>query len=142
MFDRSLYVRVVVQVFLGLSSVSTGLIVTPAQAQEQHSAGFAVLQSQQLEAMLRNKDFLFVNVHIPYAGEIENTDVFIPYDKIADNLGKLPKDKNAPIVLYCRSGHMSEMAAQQLADLGYTHVSHLNGGMIAWKKSGHPVIQK
>ena len=92
--------------------------------------------------MLLKKDFLFVNVHMPYAGEIENTDAFIPYDKLADNLAQLPKDKNAKIVLYCRSGRMSELAARELAQLGYTQVSHLSGGMIDWQKNGYEIIKK
>ena len=53
-----------------------------------------------------------------------------------------PKDKSAPIVLYCRSGRMSEIAARELARLGYKHVSHLSGGMNDWKSSGYELIQK
>ncbi len=92
--------------------------------------------------MLKQKDFFFVNVHVPYEGEIQNTDVFIPYNEIASNLDKLPKDKNAKIVLYCRSGRMSGIAAQTLIKLGYTNVSHLAGGMIAWEKSGYVIIKR
>ena len=95
---------------------------------------FTTITSAQLAEMLLEKDFLLINVHIPYEGEIENTDIFIPYDKLAENLDKLPKDKNAKIVLYCRSGRMSELAARELAQLGYTQVSHLSGGMIDWEK--------
>lgn len=83
-----------------------------------------------------------MNVHTPYEGEIKNTDAFIVFDKIADNLDKLPKDKSAKIVLYCRSGRMSEIAARELMVLGYTQVSHLSGGMIDWKKSGYEIIEK
>ena len=114
------------------------VIQTPAQ----EAANFTTLTSAQLVAMLKQKDFFFANVHIPYEGEIKNTDAFIPYDKIADNLDKLPKDKNAKIVLYCRSGRMSEIAAQELSQLGYTQVSHLSGGMIDWKKNGYEIIEK
>jgi rhodanese-related sulfurtransferase len=103
---------------------------------------FTTVTSEQLAAMLQRKDFFFVNVHTPYEGEIKNTDAFIVFDKIADNLDKLPKDKNAKIVLYCRSGRMSAIAAQQLANLGYTQVSHLSGGMNDWKKSGYEIIEK
>lgn len=97
---------------------------------------FNTLSSTELAAMLEKKDFFFVNVHIPYEGEIKNTDAFIPYDTIAHNLNTLPQNKNAKIVLYCRSGRMSEIAARELAQLGYAQVSHLSGGMIDWTKNG------
>jgi rhodanese-related sulfurtransferase len=87
--------------------------------------------------MLERKDFFFVNVHTPLEGEIKNTDAFIVFDKIADNLDKLPKDRTANIVLYCRSGRMREIAARELKQLGFSKVSRLSGGMIGWKKSGY-----
>lgn len=108
----------------------------------QGSEAFGTLTSAQLAAMLQKKDFFFVNVHVPYAGEIKNTDAFIAYDKIADNVDKLPADKSAKIVLYCQSGRMSDTAARELARLGYSQVSHLTGGMIDWKKSGYEIIQR
>ena len=87
--------------------------------------------------MLKNKDFYFVNVHTPYEGEIEKTDAFIPYDEIENNLNKLPKDKNARVVLYCRSGRMSAEASQKLADLGYTNILNLFLGMHDWQSKGY-----
>lgn len=96
---------------------------------------------KQLEQMLANKDFAFINVHIPYEGEIANTDAFIPYDKIAENVGKFPADKNAKVVLYCRSGRMSAIAAEELIKRGYSNVWNLNGGMVAWEGAGLRVIQ-
>ena len=113
-----------------------------AQAAKQTDAKVPTLTSPQLAAMLRRKDFYFVNVHVPYEGEIKDTDAFIVYDKIAENLDKLPRDKNANIVLYCRSGRMSEIAVRKLKRLGYSRVSHLAGGMIDWKKSGYEIIEK
>jgi len=61
--------------------------------------------------MLTNKDFILLNVHIPYYAEIAETDLFIPVDKIQDNQPQLPKDKSAKIVLYCRSESMGTEAA-------------------------------
>lgn len=91
---------------------------------------------KELNTMLKNKDFVFVNVHIPFAGNIAGTDLSIPYDQIENELSQLPSDKNAKIVLYCRSGHMSTIAAEKLVSLGYTNIWSLKGGMVEWEKAG------
>lgn len=86
------------------------------------------------------QDFVLINTHIPYDGEIEATDDFIPYDQIAQTLDHLPADKSARIVLYCRSGNMSTTASKTLVQLGYTNVSNLAGGMKAWREAGFSII--
>ncbi len=121
--------------------INTAIQSKTTQTIGQEAVNFTTLTSVQLATMLKQKDFFFVNVHVPYEGEIKNTDAFIPYDKITDNLDKLPADKNAKIVLYCRSGRMSEIAARELSRLGYTQVSHLSDGMIDWKKNGYEIIE-
>lgn len=95
----------------------------------------------ELNTVLKDKDFVFVNVHIPFAGNIANTDLSIPYDQldIPENLSQLPNDKNAKIVLYCRSGRMSEIAAEELASLGYTNIWNLTGGMVEWEQAGFEI---
>ena len=95
-----------------------------------------------LAAMLPRKDFLFVNVHVPYEGEIERTDRFVPFDAIEAHLDTRPVRKDAKVVLYCRSGRMSAIAAQTLAKLGYTDVWNLEGGMIAWENSGYALTHR
>ena len=78
---------------LGLTLGLSGQLPADAAAQSDDteasgdgSAGYTTLDSVQLATMLQNRDFFFVNVHIPYEGEIEGTDALIAFDKIADNL--------------------------------------------------------
>jgi rhodanese-related sulfurtransferase len=88
-----------------------------------------------LNTMLKDKDFVLINVHIPFVGNITGTDISIPYDAIEQNLSQLPA-KEAKIVLYCRSGRMSQIAAEKLVSLGYTNIWNLSGGMVEWEQTG------
>lgn len=105
-------------------------------------ASFKNITSQELSKMLEKKDFLLINVHIPYEGELAKTDIFIPYNDIENNLSKLPKNKDAKIVFYCRSGKMSKEAAQTLTKLGFTNVYNHTGGMIDWEAQGYSILRK
>lgn len=136
-----------------LSGCVTGQAGTPAAQSQPAGAtvgkkvtvaggAYTNISSDELKAMLEKKDFPFINVHIPYEGEIANTDAFIPYDQIDKNLDKLPKDKNAKIVLYCRSGRMSQIAAETLVKQGYTNVFNHVGGMVDWQAKGYPLLDK
>ena len=93
----------------------------------------------ELKTLMENKDFTLINVHIPFEGNLPKTDLSIPYDTIGQNNGQLPGDKSSKIILYCRSGHMSTIAAQELVKLGYTNIWNLDGGMTAWKQAGQPI---
>lgn len=101
---------------------------------------YHVINVTQLKTMLDNKDFVLVNVHIPYEGEIKGT-LLIPYNEIEQNLSKLPSDKGAKIILYCRSGSMSSIAAKTLTRLGYTNIVDVEGGMFAWEMQDYPLFQ-
>jgi rhodanese-related sulfurtransferase len=112
----------------------------PKKMEGREKDGFHKINVQALNEMLKKKDFLFVNVHTPYEGEIEKTDVLIPYDKIDQNINKLPADKKAKIVLYCRTDRMSNIAARTLVGLGYTNIWVVEGGMVKWKQEGYKLL--
>jgi len=109
--------------------------------EEVTGSGYENISVETLETMLdeRQDTFLLVNTHIPFEGNIPDTDLSIPYNEITDNLNKLPGDKNAEIILYCRSDSMSTAAAADLVREGYTNVKNLIGGFNAWKAAGLPL---
>ncbi len=100
---------------------------------------FARLDPAAFEERMKNEQAMVINVHTPYEGELAGTDAFIPYDKIKDD-PRLPEDKGTELLLYCRTGRMSEEAAVDLHQEGYTRIAHLEGGMKAWEASGRQVI--
>lgn len=53
---------------------------------------------------------------------------------------KIPQASEMPLVLYCRSGHRSAIAAQKLFGAGFDSVTHLSGGLAAWKEAGYPTV--
>ncbi len=142
---RLLFVFVLSALFLA-ACAGQSAPATPASSQltkvSVPGGSYTNISATQLKAMLDKKDFVFINVHIPYEGEIAKTDAFIPYNEIEKNLDELPADKNAKIILYCRSGRMSAMAAETLVRLGYTNVWSMESGMIAWETLGFPLAKK
>ena len=57
--------------------------------------------------------------------------ILIPDDQIAAEAEKTLPDKDATILVYCRSGRRSALAAQKLAELGYPSIYDF-GGIIHW----------
>ena len=64
-------------------------------------------------------------VHIPGA-------ILIPEYEIAERAEKELPDKDQLILVYCRSGRRSKIAAEELVKLGYTNVKEF-GGIIDWE---------
>ena len=112
------------------------LLLTGCSAEkgEKDVAGYEMITAQQAkEIMDTQEDYVILDTrtqeeyeqgHIPGA-------VLIPYDEILEKAEKVLPDKDQLILVYCRSGRRSKLAAQDLADLGYTNVKEF-GGIIDW----------
>lgn len=107
-----------------------------------------LLSVQQLRAGLAKapsmaqKGFVLVDVRSPEehaGGFIPGTDFNIDFREIKTRHRELGVQMDEHIVVYCQSGHRSNIAAETLADLGYTHVYNVNGSMNAWVAAGFPV---
>jgi len=79
------------------------------------------------------KDYIIIDARTKEEfaqGHIEDA-ILIPEYEIADRAEKELPDKNALILVYCRSGRRSKIASETLANLGYTNVKEF-GGIIDW----------
>jgi rhodanese-related sulfurtransferase len=50
-------------------------------------------------------------------------------------------DKDAHYVVYCRSGNRSGQAMSTFADLGFSNVTEIDGGIANWYETGLPVVR-
>ena len=123
--------------------VSVALLVGACGSDDPEPAGIVkLLAPVDYQAAVAADDVFVVNVHIPYEGEIEGTDVFIPFDDVEAYADDLPLDKDAPLYVYCRSGRMSAEVTPDLQALGYTNIIDLEGGMEAWEDAGLAIIRR
>jgi len=114
----------------------------PGSLEQGNGGSWRNIDADTLASMLQAKDFTLLNVKVPYIGEIEGTDLYIPYTDLAPRAAELPRDKAARIVVYCRAGNESRVAAQTLLDLGYGNVWNLDKGIESWVASGRAIVQK
>lgn len=83
------------------------------------------------QQLLDKDEFILVDVREPYERDIcDMGGLHIPLDELQQRLQLLPQDQE--IVLYCKTGGRSRKAVQILLNCGYTKVSSLQGGILAW----------
>ncbi len=67
--------------------------------------------------------------HIPGA-------IHIPLAQLNNRLGELAAYKNTKLVMQCHSGGRSAKATELLTAAGFSNVSNMDGGLLAWNKAG------
>jgi rhodanese-related sulfurtransferase len=107
-----------------------------------------LLTVQQLKAGLdkatqpQQKGFVLIDVRSPNehnSGFIPGTDVNIDFREIQARHRELEANLDQHIVVYCQTGHRSNIAAETLMGLGYQHVYNVEGSMNAWEEAGYPI---
>ena len=100
--DRgAVYVNITAEEAKTIMDIEEGYIILDVREQDEYDAG-----------------------HIPGA-------ILIPYTQIEAKASEMLADKDQLILVYCRSGRRSKIAAEALAELGYTNIKEF-GGIIDW----------
>ena len=97
--------------------------------------GFKEISVGDLNTMMNNKDFALIKVHSDKDPQIGGTDEYYSPDDIDQLIANHP-DKDEKLVIYCRAGNTSRVAAQALIDEGYTDVTSVVGGVTEWISAG------
>jgi len=105
----------------------------------QTSARVQTWDAATVRERLAAGEIVLVDVREPveYAGERIPGAISRPLSQFSGE-GLSPEQR---VVLYCQSGRRSQQAAQRLLAAGWPEVGHLDGGMIAWKRAGYPVVR-
>ncbi len=98
---EAVYVNITAQQAKQIMDTQEGYIILDTRTQEEYDEG-----------------------HIPGA-------ILIPYDEVTEKAESILTDKNQVILVYCRSGRRSKLAAEDLVKLGYTNIKEF-GGIIDW----------
>lgn len=107
--------------------------ISGSNNQETENAYMKISAEEAKEIMDSTDDFVLIDVREADEyddGHIEDA-LLIPYGEIGERAETELPDKEQTILVYCRSGRRSAIAAQTLTDLGYTDVRDF-GGIIDW----------
>ena len=105
------------------------------EGQTQMNNSYEQISPEQAKSVMDSRtDYVIIDARTQEeydAGHIDGAMLMPEYEVAQRAESELP-DKNQLILVYCRSGRRSKIAAQALADLGYTNVKEF-GGIIDWE---------
>lgn len=112
-----------------LGIILIGVLLMSACTSE---SSYHKISAQEAKEMMESQDVIIVDVRTQAEyneGYIENA-ILIPNESISEAPRELP-DKDAIILVYCRSGKRSKEASDKLVSLGYNNIYDF-GGIIDW----------
>ena len=95
----------------------------------------SISMDEAAKLMETEKDFILVDVRRPdeyKSGHIPGAVLLTNETITEESASRILKDKNQKILVYCRSGQRSRVAAGKLSSMGYTNVVNI-GGIMSWK---------
>lgn len=118
---------------------------TPVASTESSSESIPHITATELKERLdRGDEITLVDVRNEQEWEIGNLGPqgarLLPLQEIRERAEELDRDDD--IVVYCRSGSRSALAARELRDAGFTSVANLRGGILAWSQDVDPSIPR
>ncbi|MBS1822059.1 MAG: molybdopterin-synthase adenylyltransferase MoeB [Acidobacteria bacterium] len=106
--------------------------------------GIPQITVEALKKKLDAKENVFVlDVREPHEYPIANIGApLIPVGSLESRIAEIAGHKNDEVVVHCRSGARSQKAALVLKAAGFTNVSNLSGGILAWADKIDPTMAK
>jgi sulfur-carrier protein adenylyltransferase/sulfurtransferase len=106
--------------------------------------GIPQMSVQTLKKKLDAKENIFVlDVREPHEVPIASIGApLIPVGSLAERVGEIASHRNDEVIIHCRSGARSQKAALILKEAGFTNVSNLAGGILAWADNIDPSMPK
>lgn len=104
------------------------------------------ITAEELQAKIDKEDDLYMlDIREPYMiaeGSIEGMEnVAIPRGLLEFEVTNQIEDKNALVIVYCRSGKGAVLASKMLKeDMHYTNVYYLKGGLDSWLEAGGSIF--
>jgi rhodanese-related sulfurtransferase len=105
----------------------------PTESVQTQAAEVRPISAADAKVILGGEDAVLLDVRTQEefdAGHIEGA-MLLPHDELSQRADELPADKDTTIIVYCRTGRRSAIAAETLMSLGYTNVYDL-GGIESW----------
>lgn len=106
--------------------------------------GIPQITVETLKKKMDAKEDIFVlDVREPHEVPIASIGAtLIPVGELEKRVGELAAYKNSEVIVHCRSGARSQKAALVLKQAGFTNVSNLAGGILAWSDKIDPSMPK
>lgn len=148
--NKSLIIILVAGALAACSQADTNAAATKPDEQVQQSVQeVAEMQvthvdaNKALETMRARPDLVVIDVRTPDEFAVGHIDGAINIDfknaNFATEIAKL--DVSQDYLIHCRSGGRSTRSLTQFREAGFSHIIHMDGGMLGWNKAELPIVK-